>query len=849
MSNNYEDISLKGKLVIHTDRKINFVMGPLKSYYGLNNISLIMDYAKFYEKLKVQKNRILYQSRDGKSMSDSPYAIFKYLVENPEFENFKHIWACESNEVRRIYKRKFRNYKNVDFVVIHGKEYLRELSQCKYLINNSSFSIYFASKPDQVYINTWHGTPLKFLGLDLDNSLLAIQNLTRNFLHTKYMLTQNSHTTEVFQRAFQLENLFDGQILEDGYPRTDLTLNSSKKEVESEVIKANRKIQLTKEKNLLFAPTYRGNFMDPADNIDELLDSVKELDASTEYNILLKVHPFTYQSVLEDGRFSNYLIHDTLDPNEVLILADLLVTDYSSIFFDFLVTDKPIIFYTSDFEKYTKERGLYMDVHALPGPTTTNIQELITTINSSLYDNEKYKKLYKEFKNKYVPHDDGEVTKRLINRIFKDDIIDNKINEKENEKERILFYAGGLLNNGITSSLLNLLENIDYDKFEVTIFLQRKTGKITLDNLNRINKNVNIILRNGGFFATLKENYQNNYVRKRGMLTAKEEKLFPKKAYEREFRRLFGNSKFDYVIDFSGYSMFWSNILLATPSKKKFVYLHSDMMEDLVKVVGNVRPHIINLKGLISIYSKFDKLINVSENIHQINRKKLKKFKVDDKFVTVSNLLNLGKIYELAKSEENIIQTNNENEQLIIANSPSGIEVIKFNNNKFNIFASGRLSPEKGFDILIEAFYNISNQYPEANLYILGEGKERTMLESLIHNYGLTDRVYLLGHQTNPFNLINKADLFVLSSHYEGQGLVILENLALKNNILSTDLEVTREILGDDKYGMLKNNDAKSLSEGMEVFISGQNPPYETYDIENYNKIALSQFDGLFEET
>src|SRR5699024_4481919 len=154
---------------------------------------------------------------------DSPYAIFKHLISDPIYENFVHIWACESNEIRKYYKKKYKHLKQVDFVVIHGKEYLRELAQCKYLINNSSFSVYFTSKPEQVYINTWHGTPLKHLGLDLDNSLIAVQNLTRNFLHTKFFLTQNTHTTEVFKRAYQLEGLYAGTFIEDGYPRTDLT--------------------------------------------------------------------------------------------------------------------------------------------------------------------------------------------------------------------------------------------------------------------------------------------------------------------------------------------------------------------------------------------------------------------------------------------------------------------------------------------------------------------------------------------------------------------------------------------------------------------------------------------------
>lgn len=842
MTNNYEDLSVKGKLVVHANRKIDFLMRPITSYYGMNNISIIMDYAKYYEQLSVKNNRILYQSRDGKSMSDSPYAIFKYILPNPKYKDYTHVWACESNEVRKYYKKKYKHLKQVDFVVIHGQEYLKELAQCKYLINNSSFSIYFCAKPEQIYINTWHGTPLKYLGLDLENSLVAVQNLTRNFLHTEYLLTQNKHTTSIFKRAFQLDGIYEGEILEDGYPRTDLTLNKSKSEMKKEILAENKKIKFNRPKNLLFAPTYRGDFMDPADNIDELFNSVEKLDESTEYNILLKVHPFLYQNIIEDGRFEKYLIPDTLDPNEILSIADLLVTDYSSIFFDFLVTNKPIIFYTSDYEKYTKERGLYMDVDSLPGPTTTNIENLIKTINNRLYNNEKYNELYEKYKKTYVPFDDGNVTKRIVTRIF-----DKQIkNGEQLNKEKLLIYAGGLVNNGITSSLLNLLENINYNRFEVTIFLQRRTNKITLDNLYNVNKNVKIILRNVGFFATFIENYRNNYVRDRGMISKREEKIFPQKAYQREFRRLFGNSKFDYVMDFSGYSMFWSNLLLATPSKKKFVYLHSDMVEDLVKVVGNRRPHIINLKGLMTLYPKFDKLINVSENIHKINKQKLKKLKVDSKFVTVNNMLDFKKINGDIDNDKNIIKTETENKLLIIGNSPSGIEIINFDTNNFNIFASGRLSPEKGFDNLIEAFYILSNEYPKAMLYILGEGKERTNLETLIHNYGLTERVYLLGHQTNPFSLINRADLFVLSSHYEGQGLVLLEALALKKNVLSTDLEVTREISGNDEYGMLKDDDAKSLAEGIEQFLNNNNPEYKEFDIESYNNLALSQFNNLF---
>lgn len=840
MSINYDQLNIKGKLVVQADRKLKFLMGPIKSYYGINNISIVMNYAKYYKKLETKNNQILYQSRDGKSISDSPYAIFKFLLSHPKYKNFKHVWALSSNELKEYYKNKYKNYENIQFVVIHDNEYLKELAQSKYLINNSSFSIYFTSKPDQVYINTWHGTPLKHLGLDLENSLSAIQNLTRNFLHSKYILSQNKHTTEIFKRAFQLQGLYDGDFLEEGYPRTDLTINTVRKDMEKEINQTS--IKLSKEKNLLFAPTYRGDFMNPSDDIDELIYNVEMLKQNTKYNILLKVHPFLYDKVAKDSRLKQYLVPDMIDSNEILCMIDLLVTDYSSIFFDFLVTNNPIIFYTSDYKKYKNERGLYLDVDSLPGPTTTNIEELIHNINTESFNEEVYKERYQYFIDKYIPNDDGNVTKRLVEKIFEEKFTETQVREKE----KILIYAGGLMNNGITSSLLNLLNNIDYDRFDITIFLQKTNKKIALDNLNQVNNNVNIIFRSGAFFATFMENYRNNYVKKRGIISKKEEKIFPEKAYKREFRRIFGNSVFDYVIDFSGYSMFWANLLLATNSKKKFIYLHSDMASDLLKEVGKVRPHIINLKSLMTIYPKFDKLVNVSESIHRINKEKLKDLKINNKFTTVSNLLDLNKIYEKAEKEENIIKTNEPDKYLIVANSNSKTEIVNLNQNNFNIMASGRLSPEKGFDNLIIAFSYIAKQYPKAMLYILGEGKERTKLESMIYEKGLSHRIHLLGHQSNPFSLINKADLFVLSSHYEGQGLVLLECMALNKNILSTDLEVTRDILGDNEYGMLKNNDPESLAEGIKVFLENKQPLYKTFDIKKYNNSAVNQFNSLF---
>src|SRR5699024_3465584 len=362
---------------------------------------------------------------------------------------------------------------------------LKEISRVKYLFNNSSFPIYFSTKNQQIYVNTWHGTPLKHLGLDLENGVLGIQNLTRNFLHSRYILTQNKHTTDIFKKSFQLENLFDGNFIEDGYPRTDLILNDNNANLINSIKKTQVRFNEDK-KTILYAPTYRGDYLNPSDDIEKLYSDLVQLKNQLNYNILLKAHPFVYDVIQKDERFKEFLILDYYDINELLSLVDILITDYSSVFFDYLVTNNPIIFYTEDYEKYKNERGLYIDIDQLLGPTINNIDDLISTIQNEYFSQPEYKNNYKRFKEIYTPFDNGKVSERLVNRIFK-----NKIDySKKTDKERILIYAGGMMNNGITISLLNLLEKIDYERYEVTIFLQRKINKISLDNIKRVNEKV-----------------------------------------------------------------------------------------------------------------------------------------------------------------------------------------------------------------------------------------------------------------------------------------------------------------------------------------------------------------------
>lgn len=824
-------------------RKLKFVLEPLKLQLRSKYTKNIMHYANLYKTIEVDENYILYQVRDGQSMTDSPYAIFKYLMEHQAYQKYIHIWVVASQKMQKAYSKKFNKYKNVKFIVKESDDYLHYLAKCKYLINNATFPTYFTKKPNQVYVNTWHGTPLKSMGLDIKDNLLESQNTIRNFLSSDYIISPNQHTTDIFKKAFKLEELNDDAILEIGYPRIDATLKAQSETVIQKLKKQG--LKMTNAPILLCSPTWRGHTVStPEDNIEEMEEMIEVLNKKTDYQVLLKVHPFIYRKAEGNKKLKKYLVNDTFDTNELLSIVDLLVTDYSSIFFDYLVTNKPIIFYTPDYEDYEENRGFYLPVDSLPGPSVHSIETLVDTVNHQQNILTQYNDNYRAYQQKFANYDDGHVTERVVNKVF--NTTQQHKEKQQNRKERLLIYPGGMKPNGITTSMMNLLENVDYDRYDITIYLGFNRNKDVVDNLKSLNENVRVILRKGPLLATTMEYYRNLLVRNRGIKSKIEEKIYPNELYEREFRKVFGNSEFDVVIDFSGYAMFWSELLLASNAKRKLIYLHSDMKMDMERKVNGVRPHYTNLKGVMSLYPYYDKLVSVSEVTKQENIKKIATRKTINKFNASMNTINLDRIYNSINEDNDIFMKNGE--RVIVREQDKQITSVPFHKNDYKVMTMGRLSPEKGFDNLIKAFSGIVEANPNARLYILGDGPLKHQLNKLIESLNLSEHVFLMGQKRNPFNIMKDCELFVLPSYYEGQSMVLLEALTVGIDILASDIPANQYVLDYGKYGMLSFNDSESLQASIQQFISGETPDYAKFDPELYNKEAVEQFYHLLDD-
>ncbi|EGQ2804479.1 TPA: glycosyltransferase [Staphylococcus pseudintermedius] len=835
--------SIKTILSNQLSRKYKFIASPILKRAKSKYQKKVNQYAQLYHSTSIKPHQILYQVRDGKSITDSPYAIFLGLNAHETFSNYQHIWVVDHPDTLVFYQEKFKVFQNVSFVIKESNEYLKALTESKFLINNATFPAYFTKKPEQVYINTWHGTPLKHMGFDVKNNLKGSQNTMKNFLASDYMISPNAHTTNIFKHAFKLDGLYSGEILEIGYPRIDLTINTTANEAREYLAEH---LNLKKNPIILYCPTWRGkNVNDPENSLLNIFEEIKLLNQKLPHQVLVKVHPFVYSKAKEMPELKPYLVPDFLDTNQLMPAVDLMITDYSSIFFDFLVTDKPIVFYVPDLDKYQNERGVYIDLCALPGPVADNIQDVITLVSNESYKDADVQEKYAKFKHNFVNYENGSVTERLIESVFLNQQDTSSKNASHHQKEKILLYPGGMKHNGITTSVINLLANINYDKYDVTVFTNNTNNVEQLNNLQSLNDNVRIVLRRGPMIATFKELYQNEFVRQRGIYKSFEKRLYPKALFEREFRKIFGDSQFDYAIDYSGYAMFWSNLVLASGAKKKYILLHSDIKSDMERTVKGKRPHYQNLKGVISLYPYFDKLVSVSEATKKLNQSNFGGLKLKNRHIASRNTINIEKINQLVDDDSDLFEKNGT--PVLPTLTEHGMEAIEFSQDDFKIVSVGRLSPEKGFDLLIKAVAELAPKYPQLKLYILGDGPLKGTLKSLVEQLGIQNHVYFLGQRRNPFFIVKRADVFALTSHYEGQSMVILEALTVGTNVLASDIIANRYVLEDEKYGMLVEKNEVDIAKGLEQFINGTNKDYAKFNAVAYNEETIQEFYSLLE--
>jgi CDP-glycerol glycerophosphotransferase len=373
-----------------------------------------------FTKLPIKENTILYESFLGRNYSDSPKAIFTYLLENDK-DKWNHVWILNDKNLVEN-EQEFKN-ENVKIIKRFGWQYFYYVTVSKYFILNMRQPKWLYKKAEQIILSTWHGTPLKRLVFDMENVTSANKNYKKDFYNQSrnwdYLIAANKYSEQIFESAFMYPK---ENILTYGYPRNDI-LHNYTSEYKHHI---KEKLNLpTSKKVILYAPTWRDDEFHSAGNYKFKLQmdlNRMRKEFGEEYVIALRMHYFISDNIdltgFEDFAydFSKYN-----DINDLYISSDILITDYSSVFFDFANLRKPILFFTYDIEKYQSMlRGFYIDVNNdLPGPLLRTNDELIEAIKQIDLTVEKYKEKYETFYQKYCYLEDGNATKRIVDKVIK----------------------------------------------------------------------------------------------------------------------------------------------------------------------------------------------------------------------------------------------------------------------------------------------------------------------------------------------------------------------------------------------------------------------------------------------
>lgn len=371
-------------------------------------------YEKLFLRFPLKEKYIIFESFLGRNYSDSPRNIYEYIVENNL--DFTCIWVFNDK------KRKIPG--NAKIVKRFSLKYYYYFAVSKYWVNNMRQPLHLVKKEGNVFLETWHGTPLKKLVFDMKDIYSANPNYKRDFyLQSRawdYLLAPNRYSSEIFRRAFK----FDKEMLEYGYPRNDI-LYAPDKNKRAERIK--KSIGIPEDKKvILYAPTWRDDeYFEPGKykfNLKLDLRKMKEMLGS-EYVVALRMHYFIANDINVEGLEGfAYNLSKYNDIAELYLITDLLITDYSSVFFDYANLKRPILFYTYDLEKYRDQlRGFYLDFEKdLPGPMLQTSEEVIEAIKNIEQIKRDYSNLYETFYEEFCGWHDGKSTERVVRKVFFD---------------------------------------------------------------------------------------------------------------------------------------------------------------------------------------------------------------------------------------------------------------------------------------------------------------------------------------------------------------------------------------------------------------------------------------------
>ncbi|KAF1297231.1 CDP-glycerol glycerophosphotransferase [Enterococcus sp. JM4C] len=375
-------------------------------------------------KRQIDEQVIIFESFNGKVPGDNPLAIYQKLLDQPAGD-FKIFWSIKPQFVEETR----RQFPEISIVTRFSLQWLKLLPRAKFWIFNSRMPVWLKKNKNTTYIQTWHGTPLKKLALDIEEVHIPgndtkkyQQEFSEEAARWDYLIAPNQYSEDIFKRAFQFKNA----CLEIGYPRNDVLYTENNTE---SILRLKEKILgRTSGKVILYAPTWRDDYFVSQGvykfhmpfSLKNILDQMNPNDV-----FIIRPHYLVRDSIDIQGYEDRVKILVDEDISNLYLISDLLITDYSSVMFDYANLKRPMLFYPYDFEHYKDNlRGFYFEYNEVPGPIALTEEELLEYLKEFYVETyyEAFSIKYKQFSDRFCAWENGKAAERIVTLIKSDKV-------------------------------------------------------------------------------------------------------------------------------------------------------------------------------------------------------------------------------------------------------------------------------------------------------------------------------------------------------------------------------------------------------------------------------------------
>lgn len=395
-----------GKIVKAVKKIINLTPGIKEASVCVYHKYSQLRYRKYVKKYPVDAHTVMFESYMGRKYSCSPRSMFEAMCEDSRYRDYKKVWAFTDPEKHRYLEK----YHNTILVKYRSEDYYRYYASAGIWITNYLLDYGIEKRPGQIYVQTWHGTPLKKIGCDVPRLELSKKERERTCREYQregqmidFMPSPSPFYTEKVKSAFCLGS--QARVLEFGYPRNDDLFRYTEEKCEN--IKKELGIPADK-KVILYAPTWRQSQHTAGEGFTYSLgidfDKMKTR-LGDKAVILFRTHYFISNS-FDFSKYGGFIkdVSSYDEINDLYLISDLLITDYSSVFFDYANLERPILFYMYDYEAYREEmKDFYFGIELLPGPVIKEERDISEDVDK-LLEGFTVDNVYRRFNEIFNPH-------------------------------------------------------------------------------------------------------------------------------------------------------------------------------------------------------------------------------------------------------------------------------------------------------------------------------------------------------------------------------------------------------------------------------------------------------------